>query len=267
MGTIEKIGFLSGDIGTWIEKHRQENKEYFDLSEGLNELSQSLMLQLEPKKDKEQEVIVSLLYCRVISHFQGVIILAERGMTSEARSIIRGLLDAVFACCALAKNQELVKDFINDDLCQRLKIVNSFMSLPKDVKRRHKTSNSKLKALAKEIQQEIDEKSVKPLTSEFLAQKAGMQGHYHTMFSLLSSSTHSRARDLERYFQDADGNKIPDEIIWGPDVSDVDNTLYQACECIFISTRVVLDLFKIENYEIQIGSLWEKYNKIGGVNA
>lgn len=265
MSAIEKVGFLSSDIESWIEKHRRENKQYFDLAEGLNELSQSLMLELEPKKENEQELIVTLLYCRAISHFQGAIILTERGMTSEARSLIRGLLDVVFACCALAKNKELVEDYIKDDLCQRLKLVNSFMSLPKEIKKRHKTSNKKLKALAEELKQEIEKESVKPLTSEYLAQKAGMQGHYLTMFSMLSSSTHSRVRDLERYI--VGNNNVPEELIWGPDVSDIDDTLYQACECIFISTRGVLDLFEIERHDDQLAILWGKYNKIGNAHA
>jgi len=207
MGTIEEDGFLSEDIQEWIGKHRRENKDIFNLCSDLNTLCQKLLLSLKPKKDDSQKVIVTILFIRILSHFQGINILTERGMLAEARSLLRGMLDATFAAVALAKHQELVTEFVNDDHWQRLKCLNSFGNLPKKIKKRHRVGQNKLKELKESIQKEIDDKEIKPLTSEYLARKADLLFYYNTLYVILSSSIHSRIRDMDQYFDEGDINE------------------------------------------------------------
>jgi len=37
--TIDTDGFLSADISTWVEKHRKENREWFELASDLNRVA------------------------------------------------------------------------------------------------------------------------------------------------------------------------------------------------------------------------------------
>ncbi|NTW33522.1 MAG: hypothetical protein HGB12_13025 [Bacteroidetes bacterium] len=266
MGTIEEDGFLSEDIQTWIEKHHDYNCQIFNLCKKINKLAQNLLLSLEPEKTNGQKILASILFSRVISHFQGIYILAERGMVAESRSLLRGMLDATFSVVALSKNENLVCEFVNDDLWQRMKCLNSFCNLPKDIKKRHRVRSSKLKTLVESIQKEIDEKNIKPLTSEYLAQKADMLGHYNTLFVILSSSIHSRARDMTQYLGEGEIDDL-EALKWGPDVKGLDNILLSACDCIFISARNITNLFNIQNLHESFQENWVLYEKLLGNTA
>lgn len=266
MGTIEEDGFLSEDIQTWIEKHHSENDPIFNLCTRINKLGQKLLLSLEPEKSDGQKILAAVLFSRVISHFQGIYILTERGMVAEARSLLRGMLDATFATVALAKNEDLVPEFVNDDLWQRLKCLNSFGNLPKQIKKRHRMGNNKLKKLAEAIQKEIDEKNIKPLKSEYLAQKADMLGHYNTLFVILSSSIHSRVRDMEQYLGEGEFDEL-EALKWGPDVDGLDSILLPACDCIFIAARNITKLFDIQYLHDSFQENWYVYEKLLGNTA
>lgn len=242
MKSIDEKGFLSKEIQNWIDKHRNEHKEWFSLIENINILAQKLMLSLEPLTDDGQKVIVTILFARILSHFQGVVLLAERGMVPESRSLLRGMLDATFAEVALSKHKNLVQVFVDDDLWQRIKCMNSFMALPKTIKKHHRIGNTKLKNQVNEIQKEIDEKNIKPLTTEFLAQKAEMLPYYNTLFVMLCSSTHSRARDLEQYLVDKESSEI-ESLRWGPDAANIEDILQPACDLLFIAARGISNLF------------------------
>jgi hypothetical protein len=266
MSSINKKGFLSDDIHHWIEKHRKHYNDWFSLSENVSSISQKFLLSLKPPSDDGQKVISTILFSRILSHFQGIVLLTERGMATEARSLLRGMLDATFACVALSKHKSLVEEFVNDDLWQRLKSINNFRALPKAIKKKHRIGNAKLKKLAEDLQQEIDEKQIKPLTTEYLAQKAEMLSHYNTLFVLLSSSTHSRVRDLEQHLGDEKIDKL-NTLLWGPDVSGLNEILFPACELLFIAAKGISNLFNGSEFDKEFQEQWEKYEKLIGNSA
>jgi len=52
--TIDTDGFLSADISTWVEKHRKENREWFELASDLNRVAhQQLALLKIPSEDSK----------------------------------------------------------------------------------------------------------------------------------------------------------------------------------------------------------------------
>ena len=115
--------------------------------------------------------------------------------------------------------------------------------------------------MAESIKQEINEKEIKPLTSEYLAQKADMLRYYNTLFVLLSSSIHSRVRDMGQYLEDKSLEELQ-SFSWGPDVSGLDDILMPACEILFIAARAVTDLFKFSNFDDAFQSKWNTFTEL-----
>ena len=264
MGSIEEKGFISEKIQPWIKKHREEYQEWFRLSENINSLGQKLMLSHEPPVDDGQKTIVMILFSRILSHFQGIVLLTERGMVAEASSLLRGMLDATFSIVASSKDKEIAKAFVYDDFFQRMKNLRSIIALPKETKKKLRVKNKNLEKQIEEIQKEIDNKQIKPMTSEFLAQKAGMLGYYNTYFVLFSSSIHSRVRDLEeKFFYDEEGER-PNRLRWGPDVTDLDDILEPACDILFKAAHAVLRLFQDSKLDEQFQYQWILYEKLIG---
>ncbi|OPY84479.1 MAG: hypothetical protein A4E72_02214 [Syntrophus sp. PtaU1.Bin208] len=119
MGSIEKSGFLSEQISQWIEKHRSENRQWFSLCENINQFSHDTMFKTSVHNEYLPEIIVALLYVRAMSNFQGIILMAERGMINEAKALMRCLLECVFAIVAVEKDKEIVNQFVLEDLLHR----------------------------------------------------------------------------------------------------------------------------------------------------
>ena len=114
--TIDEQGFLSPEIAAWIGKHRAENRAWFSLAMDLNSVAQQELLLLEVPLEDSKAVLATLLFVRGLSSFQAAILLAERGMTQDARTIARSCFESVFCFGALRKDRDFLGKFEKHDV-------------------------------------------------------------------------------------------------------------------------------------------------------
>ena len=126
--TINNEGYLSPDITAWIGKHRADNADWFALAGDLNRIAQSQLGRLRARDDEHQSLVVALCFLRGLSQFQGSIIMAERGMIAEARTLIRGCLETVFLMGAANAEPDIGELLIQDDAHRRDKIAKKILS-------------------------------------------------------------------------------------------------------------------------------------------
>jgi hypothetical protein len=62
--TIDTDGFLSTDISTWIEKHRKENREWFELASDLNRVAHEQLALLKIPSEDNKACTAALLFIR-----------------------------------------------------------------------------------------------------------------------------------------------------------------------------------------------------------
>src|SRR5258708_31598552 len=74
--TIDTDGFLSADISTWVEKHRKENREWFELASDLNRVAHQQLALLKIPSEDSKAFTAALLFIRGLSNFQGAILTA-----------------------------------------------------------------------------------------------------------------------------------------------------------------------------------------------
>jgi hypothetical protein len=104
--SINEQGFLSPDITAWIDKHHAKNRAWFNHAIDLNSLAQQLLLELPIYDDAS--LLVALLFVRGLSSFQAAILLTERGMTQDARTVVRSCIETVIYLGAHLKNRDFV---------------------------------------------------------------------------------------------------------------------------------------------------------------
>jgi len=109
---IMECGFLSEEIEKWSKRIRDAHLDYFELCESFNRLSHEIAFEISPHNKNIKELLISALFLRNLTSYQGFIILAERGLISESRMLLRCLMEATFTLCALAKNDDLIKIYI-----------------------------------------------------------------------------------------------------------------------------------------------------------
>ena len=246
VNSLEISGYLSEEISLWIKKHREKNSEWFTLCENINELSHSTMFTFNVHNEYLPELIVVTIYIRAMSNFQGAIIMAERGMINEAKSLLRCLLECMFAIVAIGKDKNVSNQFVFNDLLERKNLLMAYKRNKGKGIPQHEDAPS-LKEIDKhlqDIERQIKESKVMRLNNRDFAKKAGLEAIYDSEYKLLSGTIHVNARDIEQYLKIDDNGKIK-EILWGPDVQEIDFVLLAAAENMLRILTATSSLFEL----------------------
>ena len=214
--SIDENGFLDADAVTWITKHRNDHSALFSVCESINYLSQTHLYRLNIHSEDVQELVVSLLFIRALGAFQTSILLIERGLTSEARIILRNLIEILFKLRAVSRDRDVARAYVYADEIDRKKFINKFRLLSDDLRQAH--GNPKLDELLQAIKENIDVKDITERQTQWYAQKAGLSDYYNTVYSIFSRSVHVNVRELEELLV-TDGEGHITEITYGPDAA------------------------------------------------
>ena len=151
MSSLNEAGFLSTEIHKWIQQHRKANEKWFSLSERCSSLGQKVLLSFKISNNDLQQILVSLWFYRLLSHFQAIILLMERGMLYEAQIVLRTLVEVSFSLVAVAENFELSQDFLKDDKTQQLKALNTYVNLPKHLRTQDEQQQASIRKLIEDL--------------------------------------------------------------------------------------------------------------------
>ncbi|MNJ99102.1 hypothetical protein D3C87_168760 [compost metagenome] len=216
--TIEKYGFLSEQLDKWIAENNEKNKKFFDLANLANTQCMEIMLN-ETNASDTKSVVAAAIFARAVQSFQGVILLQQRGMEADARTLVRSCAESAIAIgCAV-----LDKDFLNilTDGHRRYKWeVASSMS----ASARSTQDDSLDKAALEEIKEfasEFDAKGAPKYPNWWrLAKKAEFMDLYKMVYADASQDgVHVSLESIRRHIE-LDENGVVKSVLFGP--SDVD---------------------------------------------
>jgi hypothetical protein len=219
--TINEQGFLSPDIAEWIEKHHAENRAWFSLAMELNSAAQQLLLEV-PLDDEAFPAVP--LFIRGLSSFQAAILLTERGMVQDARTIVRSFFETVFCFGALRKDRDFLAKFEKADRHSKKTFANA--SLVSGLK--HEPG------VAEKLRQFLDDlkrsgEKTEQLVWKEVADSAGVGDVYDVYYRGLSNdAAHPSLIALKRYCEVDEKNELKG-FRWGPGVKDVEATLEASC--------------------------------------
>jgi Family of unknown function (DUF5677) len=258
-------GFLSGDIGRFIREHRQANTAAFELADGLNITAQKLMAAAQVKIESEtysEKNLGQLLFVRMLSNFQGAILMAERGAVVEARTLARTCLETVFALAAAVKmDQTFVKKMIASNNASRGKRANSLLARTKREQFLPPEAQAKLRNYLDKLAS--GETPAEGFSSELMAQNGGIAGLYDFFRQLSSDAAHPTLDALERYVPRGDGAS---EIMWGPDCgsNEIGPTVELACCFLLTGTVAFKEIANTVDFDPEIEVHWQAYRKLIG---
>jgi hypothetical protein len=133
--SIADIGFLSPAVAGYITDHRNQYADFFGLADALNRVGQGVMSEanvtITDQRAADPKLLTLLLLIRTMSNFQGVILLVERGMIVEARTLARSCYENVYCLSALQKDGAgFVKAMLADELYARKAASNWLLQKP-----------------------------------------------------------------------------------------------------------------------------------------
>lgn len=250
-----------------IQQIRDEEPYCFNFAEEVANYLSNLIFEVKLHKGDLRQFLIALLFRRVASAFDAVMLMAERGMYTEGLTARRSLLEAIFVLGAICNKPELVQVYLHNDQ-HRLR---DFLKHIKKAKPAIQT------ALAPELDSKAVDAQIAQLhastihhpymSTESYAMAAQLHDYYLD-YSILSAATHHVAKDVERQIA-VDSNGEVNGIYWGPEGKPASALLTPAIDHVLLAARLTENAFGLEKSEQltklteEADKLFESYEKLG----
>lgn len=187
---------LGPSIRPWLKDQQGIAMEPLIRSKELLNRGLATLSELDVPIDSLREVIVSTLWARCLEHYEAVIVLLERGMVTPAWVSARALIETLFTLGAIVQDDRVVQQYLEDDQVQRRKLLRKLRAV----------SNPHFSGMAdpqleRQLDEEIKKSGARQLSTEFLAEKAGLKDWYLVAYALMTGPAHTKVRDLQRYLK------------------------------------------------------------------
>lgn len=200
-----------GGYGQWIAKHREQHRKWFDLFRRIVSLCHSVRQNLSWNASDRQQLFVISLYLRSISLFEGVYVLAEKGLMAESRILSRSLLELSFILGAALKDRTFADGYVSSWNVRERKL--RTQALPHLEQGGAAESVARISAQLREC--EAASEGVNELKIEAISHLAGLHQLYETEYRALCRNTHIGLHDLDQYLVREEANRVT-AFQWGP---------------------------------------------------
>lgn len=268
-----KHGFLGQEYFQQYKEIRKKYKPFFDLSSRINDLSHSLFYAMDGKVPTGdlQKVLLSTLYVKSMTSFQGITILSSKGMHKETNIILRTFFELFFWIKAIAKNDNFYKKYVLFGELNRIKFA-------KDL-HKYRSSWHEVFGGVEKIQERIEiyEKEYERLLKDYnlsrndieqlqhpykVAELGNIPETYMVIYSFLSNDVHSNSLCLDDYFTVDDYKNIK-TIDYGPRKFGTERSLSAS---MYIQAQIcdtIINTFELTQYEPEIKEIHDKLIEYG----
>jgi len=249
-------GFFSSGINRWSKECRHRYYEWFKLCEELNRYSIKLSQTLKISEDNRQQPLAIALFFKLLSFFEGSVILAQRCMVNETKVLLRTLMENLFILKAITKDESMANHYYEYHFFEKLRSL-------KQIKKYGSTkfySGLNLDERIKELEEIRKQKKLKRLGVDDWADKAGLIEFYTTAYPVLSWTAHSNVIDVGQYIRGKSDDEI-EGVEWHPQLEGIAELLLTAIECVVIGLRSVNELFNL-GVEKEITVYSQRYQQL-----
>jgi len=125
---LQDNGFFSDEAASLSAKIKTEYKQLFFYLAETNEQAHKYLAELQVKSQDLKELVTAALFARMLSAYQAMILLAERGFTSEVRATCRSILEAKFKLGYMAVEPKAAEMMLANHEKERIKRLKKYES-------------------------------------------------------------------------------------------------------------------------------------------
>ena len=156
-----------------------------------------------------EELYVATLYARAVTMFQGAALLAERGMATESRMLVRGCAETAIALGCARRDKTFLKQLDEDHDKHRISTANDLLSLPEDDPNVSQEQRAELRRLIAEVTAQYKRPHPNRINWAVASSAAKMTDLYLTVYRQTSSdAAHVTLRALDRHIASDAGGTI-----------------------------------------------------------
>jgi hypothetical protein len=235
--SFEQSGFLQSDDASRIAQTRQRHAAWFAFVEKLNRLAMSVLSREVPKV--REELYVAMLYARAVSMFQGAVLLSERGMGAEARTLVRACAETAIALGCARLDPTFPGRLDEDHDRDRVAQANELLQLPETDPNISPAQRADLRRVIAEVSSQYKQ-GPRRIKWASAAVTAAMTDLYFTVYRQTSGdAAHVSLRSLDRHVA-VDSAGTIHGFRYQPDIDGVPDTLSAAIAALLHASEAKL---------------------------
>ena len=215
MPVLDEDGFLQGSVDNWVRKHRASYQAFVSDAETLNRICHGFLSGRSIALDNPRQLVVSVLFVRMMELYQSVLLLTFRGMRSASAVSFRALIEAYFHFEAIRDDEWYLDEFLDQFHVDRYRLASGIAKSESEglAELREYFTTDRIEA----AKRDKEAAGAKKITTETAAKRGGNEGIYRTVYALLSAEVHTSARSLESHLVWDDESQSISGFRYGPD--------------------------------------------------
>ncbi|UYN94369.1 MAG: hypothetical protein KIT25_20390 [Enhydrobacter sp.] len=211
--SIDQDGFLSSnEIEQVRQQFRNEFPEIFGHVTAMNQLAQSIMPSIGALPRTPKNLFASAYYIRGPQDLQAAVLMAERGMFTEAYTLTRSGLETVFYLGAATRGKDFARE-VGQDHVQRSRVMGRDHIAGLKAMDPNADIGELEEAVEKMMMQGVDPASLQILA---VARKAELEPLYQTLYRQFSNGYAQPTLTSLGMVWDPDEEGVPKGVLWGP---------------------------------------------------
>jgi hypothetical protein len=228
---------------------------WFNAATAFNELAMSVLSNLNIDLESRQQITTAALYDRVLTSYQATILLAERGMLSDSRTIVRGAVENAIVLAAIIKDAAVCDLLVDRHFWHHRKLRQAWLSDKDAVAQMTTQDEIDIKANIADIDArhpKVRELKSDPVVIATLSQKVELTALYNAVYRGASGdAAHTSIDALNRHVKFDDQGRMAG-LNFGPDVMDLPRTLSDAMSVLGHALQVTIEFFRLSTFEDEL---------------
>jgi Family of unknown function (DUF5677) len=229
---FETHGFLSDEIDGFrtVVRTRTPYKEWFDFAQELNLFGSVAIRAHTFDQNDTQRMTISALFIRSHQSLQAAMVLVERGMIGEARTILRTLVEGTIAQIALAADAGVIDQLVAAHYKHQLTTCRELLAYEKYREQLSPEQIAKLEATVSELEllKGVPGKDPRAINWADMAKGHGAELYLLFYRPLSADGVHTSVDAINRHLE-ADAESRITGLKGGPELTEIVDTLSIAC--------------------------------------
>jgi hypothetical protein len=263
--SLNSLGFLSPEIEKFREHVRASPRAmvWIEFARKLATFGLNILHSLEIPLDLGPRLATGALFKRTHESMQAAVILAEHGIISDARAVVRGAVENAIAIHALTKDPDFTERLSAASRYDELQMARMLLETP-EYRAEIASEITRLEARVAEL---VALKKAKPeeckrVTWADVAHKYGCQDLYSTLYRLMSADgTHVTVNAIARCFEVNDAGEVTMMKV-GPDTDGLVISMNAACIAFMSSVEPFLSHYPNAEFTARLHELTEEFKTI-----
>lgn len=250
-------GFLSPQIEDWRLSSCASMREWVVLVARVNNTALEIIQRLAPEGTSRREMFGAALFARAVQSFEASVILAERGMLADARTLSRSVVETSFFLGGLARISDFHEQMAADSNKHYYGMADG---LSRMLRESNGSEERKDAEALKDLLHDVKAKGYRTqqINMRELAKKVGMEKLYQVVYRQLSGdAAHPSITSIEKHFARNDG--AVEKLIFSPQRDGIEEALSVSIAAVMFAMEAVCEIFKLDETAAVLKSITKSH--------